>query len=229
MKPRILAVAVFLIATALIVRNVGHGQPIELKQPFSLFPDLLSGWSSTSHYFSDEIEQKLGVSDYFSKTYRNRQNQPVELYVGYYESQKHGGMIHSPKNCLPGNGWYISKKGRAILDIPSLVLLHDPLALMFKPGFPVNKFIVENGTHKQMVIYWYQQSGGRVVTNEYLGRVFLVLDAFTANRTDTALIRVTIPVDQSVQESYETGIQFLKGAYPKLMEFLPHRKPAHSP
>lgn len=211
MKPRILAVAVFLIATALIVRNVGHGQPIELNQPFSLFPDLLSGWSSTSHYFSDEIEQKLGVSDYFSKTFRNRQNQPVELYVGYYESQKHGGMIHSPKNCLPGNGWYISNRDSAILDIPS-----------FAP-FSVNKFIVENGTYKQVVLYWYQQSGGRVVTNEYLGRVFLVLDALTKNRTDAALIRVSIPILDSAQESYELGVQFLKSAYPELMEFLPHQ------
>jgi len=213
MKLRILVVAVSLIATALIVRNVGHGQPIELKQPFSLFPDLLGDWRGRSHYFSDAIEQKSGVSDYFYKTYQNGQNHPVQLYVGYYESQEHGRMIHSPKSCLPGNGWYITKKSSTVLDIPP-----------FAP-FRVNKFIVENGTHKQVVLYWYQQSGGRVVTNEYLGRVFLVLDALTKNRTETALIRVSIPVLDSVQESYELGVQLLKSAYPQLMEFLPHRRP----
>ena len=216
MKSRILVIAVFLIGTALIVRNVGHGQPIELKKPFLSFPHLLGDWRGTNQYVTDKIEKKLGVSDYFYITYWNDQNDPVQLYVGYYETQRHGEMIHSPKNCLPGNGWYISKKSTAILDIPP-----------FEP-FRVNNFIVENGSHKQVVLYWYQQSGGRIVTNEYLGRVFLVLDAFTANRTDTALIRVTIPVDQSVQESYETGVQFLRSAYPELMEFLPHRRPAHS-
>ena len=216
MKSRILVVAVFLIGAALIVRNVDHGQPIELNKPFLLFPDLLGDWRGTNQYFDDRIIKKLGVSDYFHKTYWNDQSYPVRLYVGYYETQRHGQMIHSPKNCLPGNGWYISKKSTAILDIPP-----------FEP-FRVNNFIVENGSRKQVVLYWYQQAGGRIVTNEYLGRVFLVLDAFTANRTDTALIRVTIPVDQSVQQSYETGVQFLRSAYPELMEFLPHRRPAHS-
>jgi len=216
MKLRILVVAVCLMATALIVRSVGHGQPVELKQPFSLFPDLLGEWRGTSQYFSDAIEQKTGVSDYSSKIYRNRQNKLVQLYVGYYDSQEHGRMIHSPKSCLPGNGWYITKKSSAVLDIPP-----------FAP-FRVNKFIVENGTYKQVVLYWYQQSGGRVVTNEYLGRVFLVLDALTKNRTDTALIRVSIPVLDSVQESYELGVQLLKSAYPQLMEFLPHRRPAQT-
>ena len=211
MKSRTLAVAVFMIATGFIARNISHGQPIEINQPFSLFPNLMGDWRGKSEYFSDRIEQKLGVSDYLSRTYRNGQNQPVYLYVGYYKSQRHGQMIHSPKNCLPGNGWYISKKGSAILDIPP-----------FTP-FGVNKFMVENGTHREVVLYWYQQSGGRVVTNEYLGRVFLLLDAFTQNRTDAALIRVSIPVVDSVQESYEIGVQFLRGAYPKLMEFLPHQ------
>jgi len=216
MKLRILAVAVFLITTALTVRNIGHGQPIELSQSFSSFPDLLGDWTGGSHYFSEDIERRLGVSDYFFKTYRNRQNQLVQLYVGYYESQKHGQMIHSPKDCLPGNGWYVIKKGSAVLDLPP-----------FLP-FTVNNFIVESGTHKQVVLYWYQQAGGRVVTNEYLGRVFLVLDAFTKNRTDTALIRVNIPVFDSVRESYELGVQFLKSTYPTLMEFLPHQRPTHS-
>ena len=216
MKSRILVVAVFLIGTALTIRNVGHGQPVELRQPFSLFPDLLGEWRGTSQYFTDEIEQRTGVSDYFYKTYQNRQDQLVQLYVGYYESQEHGRMIHSPKSCLPGNGWYITKRSIAILEIPP-----------FAP-FRVNNFIVENGTHKQVVLYWYQQSGGRVVTNEYLGRVLLVLDALTKNRTETALIRVSIPVLDSVQESYELGVQLLKSAYPQLMEFLPHRRPAQA-
>ncbi len=61
MKSRMLVVAVFLIGTALIVRNVGHGEPVELWQPFSLFPDLLGDWKGRSQYFSDEVEQRTGV------------------------------------------------------------------------------------------------------------------------------------------------------------------------
>jgi EpsI family protein len=120
-------------------------------------------------------------------------------------------MIHSPKNCLPGNGWYIAGRETAVVDVPS-----------YSP-FKVNNFVVENGIDRQVVLYWYQQSGGRLVTNEYLGRVHLVLDSLTTRRTDAALIRVSVPSDaQDPAAAARTGLEFLEAAYPVLMQFLPH-------
>jgi EpsI family protein len=118
-------------------------------------------------------------------------------------------MVHSPKNCLPGNGWYIASRGTTTVDVPS-----------YHP-FAVNRFVVENGIERQLVLYWYQQSGGRIVTNEYLGRAYLVLDSLTRDRSDAALIRVSVPFEEDPASAADTALTFLRVAYPTLLRFLP--------
>jgi EpsI family protein len=207
---RLLVVAAMLLLSSWAVRAVGHGVPVALRQPFSQFPDRLDGWAGEDRRFDARIEGKLGVTDYVSKLYRAGPQELAHLYVGFYASQKHGEMVHSPKNCLPGNGWYIARRDTAMLDLPP-----------FRP-FAANSYIVENGIERQLVVYWYQQSGGRIVTNEYVGRAFLVLDALTRNRSDAALIRISVPIESDPALAADTARAFLRVAYPALMRFLPH-------
>jgi EpsI family protein len=210
MTRRMVVVVVVLLLSSWAVRAVGHGAPVELRQPFSRFPDALDAWRGQDLRFSASIEDKLGVADYVSKIYRSDAEQSAHLYVGFYASQRHGEMIHSPKNCLPGNGWYIAKRDTTVVDIAPY------------PPFRVNSYIVENGIDRQLVVYWYQQSGGRIVTNEYLGRVYLVFDSLTKNRSDAALIRVSVPFEDNPAAAADTALDFLEAAYPALMRFLPH-------
>ncbi len=155
MKTRMLVVGVMLLVSSWVVRGVGHGEPVALRQSFSQFPDRLGIWQGEDLRFDARIERKLGVTDYVSKIYRTSLANVAHLYVGFYASQKHGEMVHSPKNCLPGNGWYIARRDTATVDVSP-----------YQP-FAVNSYIVENGIERQLVVYWYQQSGGRIVTNEY--------------------------------------------------------------
>ena len=103
----------------------------------------------------------------------------------------------------------------------------SPIAIAYAPyrPFAVNSYIVENGIERQLVVYWYQQSGGRIVTNEYLGRVYLVVDSLTRNRSDAALIRVSVPFEGDAATAEDTARAFLQVAYPTLMQFLPHDAP----
>jgi len=208
MKARLVIAAVFLIAAGAAVRGIGHGEPVKLVQPFSKYPLVLDNWHGRTMRLSGEIEKKVGVSDYLYRVYV-KGPQYVQFYVGYYETQRHGEMIHSPKNCLPGSGWYIAKRETMTVDVGA----NGP--------FAVNKFIVENGIERQVVLYWYQQAGGRIVTNEYLGRVHLVWDAFRLDRTDAALVRLSVPFEGSSDDAVALAVDFLKQAYPRLMRFLP--------
>lgn len=210
MTARMLVVGVMLLLSSWAVRAVGHGTPVQLRQPFSQFPNRLATWQGEDQRFTARIEDKLGVTDYISKFYNDDSGRFVHAYVGYYASQQHGETIHSPKNCLPGNGWYIAKRETAIVD-----------AAPYRP-FEVNSYTVENGIDRQVVLYWYQQSGGRLITNEYLGRVHLVLDSLTRKRSDAAFIRISVPYEIDQPAAVRTGLDFLKVAYPELMRFLPH-------
>ena len=60
---------------------------------------------------------------------------------------------------------------------------------------PINLYILRKGLDQQLVLYWYQ-SHGRIVASEYWGKFYLVYDALRLNRTDAALVRITIPMPQ---------------------------------
>jgi EpsI family protein len=49
---------------------------------------------------------------------------------------------------------------------------------------------IQKGDDRQLVYYWFQEQG-RVLTNEYLVKLFIFWDALTRNRTDGALVRLT--------------------------------------
>jgi EpsI family protein len=205
-----IVVGVMLLISSWAVGAVGPGPPIDLRSPFSEFPNRLEIWRGEDQRFDQKIEDRLGTTDYLSKLYTDGAGNLVHLYVGYYSSQRHGEMIHSPKSCLPGNGWYIAKRGNAMVKAAPY------------EGFTVNRYIVENGIDRQVVLYWYQQSGGRLVRNEYLGRVHLVIDSLFKKRSDAALIRISVPFEEDEAKATRRGLDFLKVGYPELMRFLPH-------
>ena len=70
------------------------------------FPEEVGNFAMTgSSEFSEEILQKLDVSSYINRDYRDKDGYQLSLYLGYYDEQQEGSMIHSPKNCMPGSGW----------------------------------------------------------------------------------------------------------------------------
>ena len=143
--------------------------------------------------------------------YRGLDGLPVNLYVAYYRSQRNGLSVHSPRLCLPGGGWQIKK--------------FDQVALARgngQPPRPVNRVLIEQGGHKQLVYYWFQERG-RQLTNEYVVRWYLFWDALKMNRTDGALIRVVIPVPNGMSEAdLETRLtRFAQLAEAPLSHYIP--------
>jgi EpsI family protein len=216
MATRVMIVAIVLVCGAFAVRAVDQGEPVPLSRPFWAFPTSLGSWNGRSILLEQIVEREAGVSNYLLRSFTRPEERrmPIELYVGFYASQTRAGVIHSPTNCLPGGGWFIAKRDKIALKLPS-----------FAP-FEVNKFVISNGLERRVVLYWYQQSGGRIVTNDYLGRVYLVLDAVRLNRTDAAIIRVIVPAvdetEQAIDASTAEAVAFLQTFYPELMRHLPH-------
>jgi EpsI family protein len=59
----------------------------------------------------------------------------------------------------------------------------------------VNRLVIQKNEVKQLVYYWFQQRG-RIVTDEYAMKWYLLWDSMTRERTDGALMRITTLVDQ---------------------------------
>jgi EpsI family protein len=149
------------------------------------------------------------VDEYLDRVYSRAGSQPIALYVGYYESQRTGDTMHSPKNCLPGGGWEPLRTRRVTVPVSE------------RAQVPVNEYLVAKGLDRQLVIYWYQ-SRGRAVASEYWGKVWLVADAITRNRTDGALVRVATPVGADEEKARADAMEFVQAFYPQLARFVPN-------
>jgi EpsI family protein len=57
----------------------------------------------------------------------------------------------------------------------------------------VNRFEIRKEDVTQLVYYWFQ-GRGRITTNEYMAKWYLFWDALTKQRTDGALVRLTVYV-----------------------------------
>ncbi|MEC4672955.1 MAG: EpsI family protein [Nitrospirota bacterium] len=224
--PYLVALAI-LIGTIGFIESMSHGDIILQKESFSGFPlTLANRWQGKELGMDQDVLDILKVSDYMMRYYQpisvsaDTHNQPllspISLYVGYYESQRTGATYHSPKNCLPGAGWNFAESG--IVSIPITQSDSD------KRSISVNKVLIQKGTQKQMVIYWYHDRG-RTIASEYMAKAYMIWDAMTQNRTDGALVRIIVPVKDTPEEAFQTGVIFLTDMWPELLNHMPSSIP----
>ena len=85
----------------------------------------------------------------------------------------------------------------------------------------VNRAIIQKGTDRQLVYYWFQQQG-RSVASDYAAKVFTLIDAVARGRTDGALVRLVTPIEGNAIEASDQRLQqFLQLVLPKLPAYVP--------
>ena len=176
------------------------------------FPAELGGWrqSGADVRLSAETEAVLRADDYLTRDYRRADGRLANFYVGYYATQRTGASYHSPLNCLPGSGWTMSD---------SAVIHIAPAG--GGPAFEANRYIIENGDARSLLVYWYQ-GRGRAVASEYWGKIYTVLDSVSRRRSDGALVRVVVPVRGSEDEALRLATELAAEAAPHLAPFIPN-------
>ncbi|MDY6972775.1 MAG: EpsI family protein [Thermodesulfobacteriota bacterium] len=199
-----------LVAAILCLMQVSHGKPVSIKKNLREFPLELGGWSGEEREMDKKIKGVLGVEDSMMRVYRNEQGFPLWIYVGYYESQSKGDIIHSPKHCYPGSGW------QTVQNQIEEISLSDHSGDKLR----VNRFLIRKGMAQQLVLYWYQERG-RINTSEYWAKLYMIFDAITRNRTDGSLVRISAPVVDSVKETLKRETEFVRLVVPLLREFIP--------
>jgi EpsI family protein len=214
-RTRVIIVTVCLLAAAIAVARADRSEETPLGMPFALFPMQLGEWQGTQRPpFDDKVLKVLGLDDYITRLYQRPDRMYADLYVGYWKSQRQGDTMHSPQNCLPGAGW--EPVSQSILTFP------DPRNPGGQP-LSVNRYLIQKGLDKQLVLYWYQ-GRGRVVASEYWSKIYLVLDAARYNRTDAALVRIVVPLANTpdAEAAAEKGaLAFANEVLPALTKFLP--------
>lgn len=185
---------------------------VPVRESFESFPLQLGGWDGRREVMDSVYLDALKLDDYLLANYINGESIPVNFYVAWYDSQTAGEATHSPKACLPGGGWRITDLRQ--VDVNGVNVGSQALR--------VNRALIEFGDQRELVYYWFQQRG-RVVTNEYLVKWYLLVDGLLRHRTDGALIRIIVPVDHdhTVEQAEASLHSFTSVIAARLTSFVP--------
>jgi EpsI family protein len=205
-----IVVSVLLFAQAILLYSSIRQEVIPTSPPLSEFPRLNDGWQMVQEGVVDaETQAVLRADDTLTRVYA-KDSHGVSLFIAAFKSQRTGKAPHSPKNCLPGSGWVPSVSDEISVEVPG----RDPIT--------VNRYLVARGDSKSLVLYWYQ-SRDRAVASEYSAKLYVIADAIKLNRTDTALVRIIVPLAPDTDQATATKLaaEFVRSFYPKIRASLP--------
>ena len=204
--------ALLIAATAIFLQARTHSEVFPPRLPLKTFPVQLDSWTSSDISIDKEVLAVLGPGDFLLRIYQDReQRQPfVGLFIAYFQSQRAGDTIHSPKNCLPGAGWSPLESTRITLAMPG------------REPFPATRYVIAKGDSRQVVLYWYW-AHDRGVASEYWAKFYLVKDSIQMNRSDGALVRITTPMlpGETPDAAQQRLLPFAGNVVPLLESYIP--------
>ncbi len=155
-----------------------HRKPRPLVYPLSSIEKSIGGWTATDDPpFTEVIEASLNATSYLSRTYRRGPAQ-MNLFIAFYQQERAGESMHSPKYCLAGGGWEMVDSGMVAVQFS-------------RRTARINNYLLYKGGEHARILYWYQ-GRRRVVADEYFTKMYLVWDALRYGETSGSIVRITL-------------------------------------
>ena len=190
---------------------------VPARERLASLPTEFTGWRSNPQEIDSSVLEVLGADDFIITDLTNPDAERFNLYIAYLDMQRHGHSWHSPRQCIPGGGWQITR--------------HDIVPTTSATGeqFHFNRIIIENRGARQLLYYWYDQRGRRTA-NEFVMKAFVVFDAIRIRRTDGAMIRIMTPIARSelVESADARLLGFMRELESKLPAYIPSKDAAVS-
>jgi len=198
-----------LVVQAVLFYSASRGEVVPHAAPLSGFPIVVGGWRLQQEGVIDKDELEiLKADDVLTRTYAGNEG-GAGLFIAYFKTQRQGQSPHSPKNCLPGSGWQ------------QIEFSHVDVPIEGEGPIRINQYVVEKGQAQSVVYYWYQ-SQGRVIADEFAAKFYLVSDSIKYHRSDTALVRIVVPIPAGrTAEAEKVGTDFVRTVYPVVKGYLP--------
>jgi EpsI family protein len=181
-----------------------------LVAPLSTLPQTVQGFTGRDIEVPPEQRAIAGMSSYVMRIFQKPApsgTSAFSVYVGYYESQIQGKSIHSPKNCLPGNGWEPISAGTTAIPVGA-------------GAVQVNRYLLGKESQTALVYYWYQ-GRGRIAANEYKVKWNLLQDKALRGRSEETLVRIVVPYTGSAAAADSLATSVAAELMPQIEAHLP--------
>jgi EpsI family protein len=174
------AVAVFALAgNALRAARPLTGDALELRRV-----NTSAAGAFTERTLDRDFLDVLRARDVLYRIYTGSGGDPVWVFLGYFDQQKEGSQVHSPRHCYPGSGWNIEAEPR--WDAPW--------------GGRVASLVVSDGNERRLVVYWYQLD--HATETDVLPLKFeLTRRALSRRSQDVVFASISTPVSGSLDQT----------------------------
>lgn len=206
-----------LIACALLVIGGSFGNYLRYREAkpdspphFESIPYAADPFTGEEKRFEAYSYEILKADTTTLRVYRGGRGEIYWLFVAYFESQKYGSQIHSPKHCLPGGGWRID--------------LLEPFSLPLPDGGAkvINRLVIAEEEKRELMFYWFETRGGEI-RNEFALKWDLMKNSLLLRPTDAAIVRLTTPFlpGENMAAATARGVAFMTTFYSSVEEALP--------
>jgi len=161
------------------------------REPLALFPRDVGAWRGGSpQILEPNIRASLRAHDYYWNTFTSAEARaPVDLLVVWYENTREGSF-HSPEVCIPAGGWEIARI--ETVDLAEAVGSDAP--------FPANRALIQKGTQRQLVYFWYD-TAGTPNASSFVATARMTWNRVMMGRADGALVRLVTPIGANEAEA----------------------------
>lgn len=202
-RPWLGAVLVLLTLTAYLAFHTPA--PASLKVAFSAFPESIGDWRGEDRVPQGAVFRVEGADRELVRRYRSASGREVQLYVAYFESQRHPKKLVNYRTAR-------LHRGAVAVEVP----LDQDESMM------VNQARLQQGRAEQLVLFWYDIDGA-VYANRYRAILATTLDSLVNGRTNGALVLVAgVPIDrEDGDDTIEDVRAFVREVMPVLRGYLP--------
>lgn len=198
---RLIIVAGIFVATFAMAHAAAPVLP-ESAPRLESIPLRLAAWvGQPAPPLAPDLAKILAADTYVHRYYRDTAG-TIEMDVAYYAQPRVGANMHSPLNCLPGNGWTMENPQSRRIDTPV-------------GAWDVREIAVSRGASRFAMTYWFQ-SRQRVVGDEFAARLHLLGDALRRQPTDASLVRVMMPSRGALDAEHATLATFAAQLIPEI-------------
>lgn len=192
--------------------NIWASRPAPALERLNMaaFPQQIGDWRAFPITLDKAVIESLGTDQYFNATYLNdKTGDSLYFLITYYPEQDSGAAAHAPASCLLGGGWSIIKKGELRPE-------ENP------HNMPLGQMLLKKETAYIVSNFWFQQRG-RVISNEFLNKIYLFLDAFKTRRTDGGLVRIELPLRPGMAPEQGQAVvdEFIELIRPEITKYIP--------
>ena len=184
--------------------------PVERKE-LKAFPKQVGTWEQTGgdEQFDNETMAVLRASDYLLRNYRGADGRRDEFLCWLLRQPARRRHLSQSFELFAG-----CRLGHEANRAKSR---YRPKG---QSPFRCQPYLIQNGDHKELLVYWYQ-GRGRSVASEYWGKIYTVVDSVRLRRSDGAMVRITTPVGVPNAEALKQPVDLAAQVSTILPEFIP--------